>query len=408
MSGSSSTAIPSHYFDMKVMTSQLLKQIPPYVFWELDARRTAQRAKGKALVDLGIGSPDGPIPQVVIEAMARATADRTLSNYPHFRGHPAFVSAVVAYMSDRFGVSLDPNRELLALAGSKEGIAELVLSHCNPGEVVLVPEVYYPAYARATALCGAEPVFVPFLSDGRLDVESVAAPLLARARAMIVNYPSNPTTATVPLAEFARLVEFAKRHGILLISDLAYSELSFDGFRVPSVLEVPGAMDVAVELHSCSKSFNMAGVRIAFAAGNAEALTALDLYRANIGYGVSTLAQLAGAAAFTHHRDIVPPIVAEYRARRDAAVSALVRGGWNVAAPHATMYLWLPVPGGFDDWAWVEVLMDGPGIVVTPGIAFGAAGEGHFRISLVQPPDVVAGAMETITGFTSHALNANL
>lgn len=394
------------------MTSQHLERIPPYVFWQLDAKRSAQRAKGRTLVDLGIGSPDGPIPPVVIDAMARGAADRTLSNYPHFRGHPAFVTAAQRYMSERFGVTLDPSRELLALAGSKEGIAELVLSHCNAGDVVLVPEVYYPVYARATALCGAEPVFVPFLADGRLDLESVAAPLLERARAMIVNYPSNPTTATVPLAEFERLVAFAKRHGVLLISDLAYSELSFDGFRVPSVLEVPGAVDVAVELHSCSKSFNMAGVRIAFAAGNAASLETLDLYRANIGYGVSTIAQLAGAAAFEHHREIVPPIVAEYRARRDAAVGALQRGGWNVAAPNATMYLWLTVPGGFDDWAWVDALMNGPGIVVTPGIAFGAAGEGHFRISLVQPADVLAGAMETITEFTglsaANALNAAL
>ena len=386
------------------MTSRHLDTIPPYIFWELDARRSAARAKGKTLIDLGIGSPDGPIPGVVIDAMQRAATDRTLSNYPHFRGHPAFLGAASAYMSERFGVTLDPSRELLALAGSKEGIAETIMSRCNPGDVVLVPEVYYPVYARATALCGAEPVFVPFLSDGRLDLESVAPALMARARVLIVNYPSNPTTASVPLSEFERLVAFSRQHKLLLISDLAYSELSFDGFRVPSVLEVPGAMDVAVELHTCSKSFNMAGVRIAFIAGNAAAIATLDLYRANIGYGVSTLSQLAGAAAFTHHRTIVPPIVAEYRARRDAATAALQRGGWNVTAPHATMYLWLPVPGGFDDWAWVEALMEGPGIVVTPGIAFGAAGQGHFRISLVQPPETLAHAAEIMTQFTSIAV----
>lgn len=378
------------------MTSRYLDAIPPYIFWELDARRSAQRARGRTLVDLGIGSPDGPIPALVIDAMQRAAQDRALSQYPHFRGHPAFLGAAAAYMNDRFGVSLDQTRELLALAGSKEGIAELVMSHCNMGDVVLMPEVYYPVYARATKLCGAEAVFVPFCADGTLDLAAIPPEILARARMLIVNYPGNPTTATVPLSEFERLVIFATEHTLLLVSDLAYSELSFDGYRVPSVLEVHGARAVAVELHTCSKSFNMAGVRIAFAAGCARALDTLDRYRANVGYGVSTLSQMAGAAAFTHHRDIVPPIVAEYRARRDAAVAALQCGGWNVSAPHATMYLWLPVPGGYDDWGWVEALMDGPGIVVTPGIAFGAAGRGRFRISLVQPPAVLARACATI------------
>ncbi|MES2522748.1 MAG: aminotransferase class I/II-fold pyridoxal phosphate-dependent enzyme [Gemmatimonadota bacterium] len=381
------------------MTSRLLDAIPPYIFWELDARRSAQRALGKTLIDLGIGSPDGPIPGVVIEAMQRAATERALSNYPNFRGHPQFLRAASDYMAERFGVSIDPSSEMLALAGSKEGIAELIMSHCNPGEVVLVPEIYYPVYARATALCGAEPVFVPLLADGRLDLDSLSAETLQRARVLVVNYPSNPTTAVVPLQEFERLVDYARAHGLLLISDLAYSELSFDGFQVPSVLQVPGAKDVAVELHTCSKSFNMAGVRIAFVAGGRAALTRLDLYRANVGYGVSTVSQLAGAAAFTHHLDIVPPIVEEYRARRDAAVGALQRGGWDVVAPNATMYLWLPVPAGFDDWGWVSALMEGPGIVVTPGIAFGAAGRGRFRISLVQPPATLASAAETITSF---------
>ncbi len=380
------------------MTSRYLGAIPPYIFWELDARRSAQRARGKSLTDLGIGSPDGPIPPVVVEAMQRAAAEPALSNYPYFRGHPAFLEAACDYVRQRFGVTLDPTRELLALAGSKEGIAELIMSHCNAGDAVLIPAVYYPVYARATQLCGAQPVFVPMLADGRLDLASVPAEQVARARVLIVNYPSNPTTATVPLAEFARLVEFAKAHSILLVSDLAYSELSFDGFRVPSVLEAPGALDVAVELHTCSKSFNMAGVRIAFVAGSARALQTLDLYRANVGYGVSTIAQRAGAAAFTHHASIVPPIVAEYRARRDAAVQAFRLGGWDVTAPKSTMYLWLPVPAGFDDWGWVESLMEGPGIVVTPGIAFGEAGRGRFRISLVQPPAVLASACEAIAG----------
>ncbi len=378
------------------MASRTLQSIPPYIFWELDARRSAHRARGRMLVDLGIGSPDQPIPDVVVAEMQRMAADRALSGYPHFKGCAPFVNAAVQYMQERFDVTLDPAREVMALAGSKEGIAELVLSHCNPGDVVLIPEIYYPVYARAPQLAGAQPLFVPLDADGTLRLEAIASSDLVRARMLIINYPCNPTTASVSLDELTRLVEFAKRHSMVLVSDLAYSELSYDGFVVPSVFQVPGAMDVAVELHTCSKSFNMAGVRIAFMAGNASIIDVVDQYRANIGYGVSSLAQMAGAAAFAHHATVVPPIVAEYKARRDALVRAFNGAGWPVTAPNSTMYLWLDVPDGYDDWQWVEALMDGPGVVVTPGLAFGQAGRGHFRISLVQPADVLANAAELI------------
>lgn len=378
------------------MSLRTLDAIPPYVFYELDTRRAAARTRGQQLIDVGIGSPDGPIPEVVVEAMQRAAADRALSGYPHFQGHPAYREAVSAYLHERFQVTADPQTEVLALAGSKEGIAELILSHTNPGDVVLVPEVYYPVYARATLLAGAEPVFVPFLPDGRLDLDALEASVLARAAVMIVNYPGNPTTTAVSLAELARYVAFAEQHGVLLLSDLAYSELSFDGYAVPSVLQVPGATRVAVETHTCSKSFNMAGVRIAFVAGQREAIARLDAYRSNIGYGVSTLAQAAGTAAFAHHAAIVPPIVAEYRARRDAMVAAFNDGGWPVAAPRATMYLWLDVPAGVGDWEWVDRLIEQANVVVTPGLAFGEAGRGKFRVSLVQPGERLVAAANGI------------
>lgn len=377
------------------MPARTLDAIPPYVFYELDARRARHRAAGKQLLDVGIGSPDGPIPEVVVEAMRTAAGERALSGYPYFQGHPRFADAATQYMARRFGVTLDPRHEFLALAGSKEGIAELIQAHVDPGDAVLVPAVHYPVYARATLLAGAEPVFVPLLADGRMDVDAIDAATMRRARVMIVNYPGNPTTATVPFEELTRLVDFARQHKLLLLSDLAYSELAYDGYRVPSLLEVPGAMDVVVETHTCSKSFNMAGVRCAFMVGQRAAIARVDGYRANIGYGVSTLAQLAGAAAFTHADTIVPPIVHEYNSRRDALVLALRDAGWPVTAPRATMYLWLDVPAGYDDWGWVDALMGGPGVVVTPGLAFGDAGRGKFRVSLVQPADV----LERVAGF---------
>ena len=370
-----------------------LDSIPPYVFWELDARRAALRQQGRTLIDLGIGSPDQPIPEVVLGAMERAVREPQLSGYPYFRIHPAFGAAVAAYLSRRFAVTVDPSTELLALAGSKEGIAELVLAHVGPGDVVLIPAVHYPVYARAPQLAGARVVCVPLDDEGRMQLDALEASDITRARVMIVNYPSNPTTATVSLDELTRLVEFARAHQIVLVSDLAYSELSYDGFRVPSVLQVPGAREVAVELHTCSKSFNMAGVRIAFMAGCQRVIDRVDQYRTNIGYGVSTLAQRAGESAFAHADQLVPPIVAEYKSRRDAIVASFQQAGWPVVSPKGSMYLWLRVPASYNDWGWVDALMQGPGVVVTPGIAFGDAGRGHFRISFVRPAtDLAEGA----------------
>ncbi|MEO7996263.1 MAG: aminotransferase class I/II-fold pyridoxal phosphate-dependent enzyme [Gemmatimonadaceae bacterium] len=379
--------------------SRTLSSIPPYVFWELDARRAALRAKGKTLVDFGIGSPDQPVPDVVLEALRTAVGERALSGYPHFTGHPDFRNAVAAFMQNRFGVAINPDTELMPVAGSKEGIAEIVLSMCNPGDVVLVPEIHYPVYARATQLAGAVPVFVPFAKDGtnRLMVETISADDLARARIMIVNYPCNPTTAIASREELAALVKFAEQNELLLVSDLAYSELSFDGYVVPSILELDGAKEVAIEMHSCSKTFNMAGLRIGFVTGNADAIAVLDQYRANVGYGVSTLPQRGAIAAFNNYKTLVPPIVAEYKRRRDALVDAMQQHGWATTVPQATMYLWLDVPKGFDDWGWVDALMEGPGVVVTPGIAFGAAGTGKFRMSLVQPASTLVGAVPLMT-----------
>lgn len=378
--------------------------LPPYVFSQLDARRRAAGAGGRALVDLGIGSPDLPVDPGVVTAIRDAAADPALSGYPPFRIHPALAAAVHRFLHERFAVATGNDPALLATAGSKEGLAEVVLSRCGPGDVVLAPAVHYPVYARSAILAGAEPGMVPLTGDGRMDLDAVPPDQLRRARVLIVNYPSNPTTATVDLAELARLVAFAQRHTLLLVNDLAYSELAFDGYRPPSVLEVAGALDVAVELHSCSKSFSLAGIRVGVLVGRADLLATVEDHRMTTGYGVSTLSQHAAAAAFARHAAIVPPTVAAYAARRDAAVSAFRAAGWAVTPPRATMYLWLPIPDGFaDDWAWVDALLDGPGVVVAPGVAFGDAGRGRFRVSLVRPPEVLARAAGEIAAVAAAA-----
>lgn len=388
-----STTLPNTRF----APTRRLQTLPQYVFWELDARKRAHRDAGRTLLDLGIGSPDQAVPAPVLEAIREATLRPELSRYPAFRGHPEFLAAVAGYMRDRFAVAVEPEHDLLAVSGSKEALAEILLAICETDDVVLVPEIHYPVYVRATQLAGATAVLVPFTSDGRLDVDAVPADDLARARVLIANYPCNPTTSTVELAEFARLVEFARRHDLLLVSDLAYAELGFDGYRPPSALQVEGASDCTVELHSASKSFNMAGFRVGFVVGNRDVIKTLDSYRTNIGYGAASLPQLAAAAAFAGYRDILPPIVAEYTARRDALVAAFAAQGWPVTPPKAAMYLWLPVPEGFDDWGWTEHCMKEHGVVVSPGLAFGEAGRGNFRISLVQPADVLARAATAIS-----------
>ncbi len=383
---------------LPVQPNALIRSIPQYVFWELDERKRLHREAGRTLLDLGIGSPDQAVPAPALQAIIDATQRAELSRYPSFRGHPEFLRAVADYMQQRFGVASDPATNYMSVAGSKEGLAELVLAVCEPGDVVLIPEIYYPVYVRATQLALAEPVLVPFASDGTLDVGAVDPALVARARVMIVNYPCNPTTCTIDLAEMTRLVEFARTHGILMASDLAYAEIAFDGYRPPSALQVPGAMDCVVELHTASKTFNMAGFRVGFAVGNADAIKTLDAYRSNTGYGAASLPQIAAAAAFNAWQSVVPPIVAEYAARRDALVGAFTECGWNVNTPQATMYLWLPVPEGFDDWGWTEHCMYEHQVVVTPGLAFGEAGRGRFRISLVQPGPVLAKAARAIAG----------
>ncbi len=388
--------MPNAAPSLRVQSTRVIRSIPKYVFWELDARKRAHRDAGRTLLDLGIGSPDQPVPECVMEAIRVATTRHDLNGYPPFRGHPEFLRAAASYLADRFDVHTEPDRDFMAVAGSKEGLAEIVLAICEPGDVVLVPEIYYPVYVRATQLALAEPVMVPFTEQGTLNFDAIDPALLARARILIANYPCNPTTSTIDLAEMTRLVEFARSHGIVLVSDLAYAELAFDGYRPPSVLQVAGATDVAVELHSASKTFNMAGFRVGFVVGNRQVIDALDAYRSNVGYGAATLPQHAAAAAFNNYRSVVPPIVAEYQSRRDALVNSFRASGWDVSSPKAAMYLWLDIPEGYDDWGWVEHCMDRHNVVVTPGLAFGDAGRGHFRMSFVQPAKVLAQAAQAL------------
>ena len=383
---------------LSLKQTEVLRRLPPYVFSELDRLKHAARARNAALVDLGIGSPDLPIDPSIIDALAAAARDPSAHGYPPFRGVPSFFESIERFMQSRFGVAIDPVREALALSGAKEGLAQLVMALCGPGDSVLVPGIYYPVYARAAWLCGADVTWVPMRArDGfQLDLDAISAADARRARVLIVNYPNNPTGARVELEFYERAVAFARRYDLLLVSDLAYSELTFEGTAAPSALQIDDARDVTIEFHSFSKTFSMAGLRIGFAVGNADAIDALAAYRTNVGYGTPTAVQHAAAFALDHRLELVPPKVTAYKARRDAMAAAFAAAAWEITPPSASMYLWLPVPEGVDDWVWVQTLIEEDGVVVTPGVAFGEGGRGFFRISLVRDAGTLARAATTI------------
>ena len=384
---------------MPLVQTDLLRRLPPYVFAELDRLKALARARGATLVDLGIGSPDIRTDPGIVEAITTAAHDPATHGYPPFRGDPRYFDAIGRFMLSRFGVTIDAPREAIALSGAKEGIAQIISALCGPGDVALIPEIFYPVYARAAWLAGAEVVWVKMPADRGfvVDLDAIAPDDARRAKLLIVNYPNNPTGARVELDFYHRAVAFARRHDLLLVSDLAYSELTFGGTPAPSALQADAARDVTIEFHSCSKTFNMAGFRIGFAVGNAEAIDTLAAYRTNVGYGTPTAVQYAAAYALDHREPIVTGQVAEYRRRRDAAAAAFAEAGWTIPVPTASMYLWLPVPDGVDDWDWVRTLIDEDGVVVTPGVAFGDAGRGWFRISLVRDAATLAATARIIS-----------
>jgi LL-diaminopimelate aminotransferase len=378
--------------------SDTLRNLPPYVFAELDRLKADARARGATLVDLGIGSPNLPVAPGIIRAMAAAGEESTSGAYPPFRATPGYFDAIADFMHARFGATIEPEVESLALSGAKEGIAQLIFALCNPCDVVLVPEIFYPVFARAPMLCGAEVRWVPMRAENDfvLDLGAISAADRRRAKVLIANYPNNPTGARVEIDFHERAVEFCRQHELLYVSDMAYSELTFGGRPAPSALEADPDREVTIEFHSCSKTFSMAGMRIGFAVGNRDAIEALAAYRTNVGYGTPTVMQAAATYALNHYAELVPATVAEYRARRDAMMNAFHAAGWNAEPPPASMYLWLPIPEGTDDWEWVRTLIDEDGIVVTPGMAFGEGGKGYFRVSLVRERDTLARAAATI------------
>jgi LL-diaminopimelate aminotransferase len=380
--------------------SRRLDRIPPYLFAELERKIAAKRAAGVDVISLGIGDPDRATPALVVEAMQEAVSEPETHRYPSNRGRADFREAISDFYERRFDVDLDPDSEVMPAIGAKECIFHLNSTFLDPGDVALAADPGYPVYTGGPLLVGAEAELMPLLPERGFvpDLDAISHDALERAKLMFLNYPNNPTGAVVPDGFFARVVEFAREHEILVVHDNAYSEITFDGYHAPSFLATPGAKEVGVEVFSLSKGYNMTGWRCAAIAGHAGAIEDYWRLKSNVDSGLFEAVQLAGIAALSPDGDAEVASMRElYVRRRDLVCDALAGIGVEVRPPKATIYVWAPVPDGFESSAaYCEHVLDEAGVVLSPGGAYGPNGEGFFRISLTTPDDRLVEAVERL------------
>ena len=364
--------------------SRRFQNLPGYPLAGVPEARTRLEASGVDVIDLGAGDADLDPPPEAVRRLAEAASQRSMSRYPFQSGLPDLREAITTWMSQRFGVSLDPYAEILPLMGSKEGIAKLPLAFLDPGDAAVIPDPGYQAYQGGVILAGGEPHLVPLRreNDYLMPLDGIPDEVRSRLGLMYLNYPNNPTAATAPLEYLGQAVDLCRDHDAVLVYDHAYSEIAFNGYRPPSILEVEGADEIALEFHSFSKTYNMTGWRLGWVAGNEALIESLMKLKTVMDVGVFKAVQAAGAAALAAYDDWVPGNVARFQARRDVAVEGLRQAGFTVTEPKATMYLWIPVPGGGSSLAFAERALEEAGVVVLPGAALGAGGEGFFRIAL--------------------------
>jgi LL-diaminopimelate aminotransferase len=374
--------------------------LPPYLFAELDRAKAELQAQGKEVISLGVGDPDVPTPEPIIEVLQREAQEPANHQYPSYEGLLSFREAVAGWYESRFGVALDPVCEVVSLIGSKEGIAHLPLAFVDPGDVGLYADPGYPVYSVAISFAGGTAVSLPLTEENGFlpDLEAIPAETARKAKIMYLNYPNNPTAATADEAFFERLVAFARRHEILVCHDAAYTEIAFEGYRPPSFLQVRGAKDVGIEFHSLSKTYNMTGWRIGFCVGNEDAVAGLGKVKTNIDSGVFQPVQYAGVEALLRNGEVPRKLNELYQRRRDRVIEGLRSCGLKPFVPKATFYIWCPVPGGIESKEFAKKLLVEAGVVVTPGVGFGEYGEGYFRISLTQPEEILEEAVLRIQG----------
>jgi len=378
--------------------AERLDSLPPYVFARLDELKANARAEGVDLIDLGMGNPGGPTPEPVVEAAIAAISDQSNHGYPPFEGTASFRNAITDWYFRRYGVTLDPDGEALPLMGSKEGLGHLAMAYIDPGDVVLVPTPSYPAHFRGPAIAGADIHTIPLKAENNwvLDFNDIPTELAKEAKVLYFNYPNNPTGATAPREFFEQMVAFGQQHQILLIHDLCYAELAFEGYQPTSLLEIPGAKAISVEFHTLSKTYNMAGWRVGFVVGNRHVIQGLRTLKTNLDYGIFSALQTAAETALQLPDQYLEEVQQRYLQRRDFLAKELATLGWNVVKPEATMYLWVPTPADISAADFAFLLLQKTGIVVTPGTAFGEGGEGYVRISLIAECDRLGEAINRL------------
>ncbi|HEU5003476.1 MAG TPA: LL-diaminopimelate aminotransferase [Actinomycetota bacterium] len=379
-------------------TAKRIDQLPPYLFATLDRRIAEARDRGVDVISFAIGDPDLPTPGHIVAAAQAAVADPANHRYPSYYGLADLRRAIAGYYQRRFGIDLDPESQVLPLIGSKEGIHNLATAFVDPGDTVLIPDPGYPVYATSAILAGGRPVPFPLEAAHGFQprLGEISPGDAVAAKILWLNYPGNPTSATVAPGTFEQAVEFCRSHNLLLAHDAAYVDVTYDGYVAPSVLQTPGATEVALEFGSLSKTYNMTGWRIGWAVGSPVAVEALGRVKTNIDSGIFNALQRAGIEALNGPQEAVAAQCAVYTRRRDTLVDALNAAGWALVPPKAALYLWAPTPGGEPSQAFADFLLDRAGVVVTPGVGYGAAGEGFVRFSLTIDDDRLAEGAERI------------
>lgn len=369
---------------MKIDYADRIEQLPPYLFEEIDRAKDKAVKEGRPIIDLGVGDPDMPTPDFIVKKLQEAVKDASTHKYALNRGLSELREEMAKWYEERFGVKLDPDTEVLPLLGSKEGIGHVPLAFINPGDEVLIPDPGYPPYNSGALFAGAKVHRMPLLAENDFlaDLDAIDPAVADRAKLMHINYPNNPTGAVCDLEYYKKVVEFAKKHDIIVCSDAAYTEISFDGYNAPSFLELEGARDVGIEFHSLSKTFNMTGWRVAMAVGNADILRGLAKVKSNLDSGIFTAVQVAAIEAIKRSAEVKAKMNAIYQKRKDVLLNGLTELGWNVAPLKATFYVWVPVLEGYDSTSMAKAFLEKADIVVTPGNGFGTFGEGYIRFAL--------------------------
>ncbi|AFM00897.1 aspartate/tyrosine/aromatic aminotransferase [Desulfitobacterium dehalogenans ATCC 51507] len=383
------------------MKARRLSSLGASVFTEMDDLRKELEKAGRTLINLSIGSPDRSPSEEIRQVLAEGVLNGRNYGYTLTRGTENFRSGCARWYKERFGVDLDPEKEVLPLMGSQDGLAHIFLALCDPGDVALIPDPGYPIYTAGLVLAGGEKVSLPLREENGFlpDLSSIEDQVAQEAKIMFLNYPNNPTAAVAPLSFFEEVVGFARKNNIVVCHDAAYSELAFDGYRPVSFLQVPGAKEVGIEFHSVSKTYNLAGVRLGFAVGNAEIIDALAELKSNIDYGVFEPALQAGAYALSASQENVEQNRRAYEERRDIWVEGCAQAGWSMPTPQGSMFIWAPVPTSQDSRSFAFELAREAGVIVVPGVAFGEYGEGYVRIGMVQDQEVLKEAVRRVQEF---------